>query len=251
MTRPTPILTWGKVTAGYTRGIDVVRDVTVSVGAGEVVCIIGPNGAGKSTLLKALVGDAAVTAGSISLFGRDVTGWRADQLARRGVGYVPQLGDVIEGLSVAENLEIGGYLLGRDARRRRITEVMELFPALWPLRRRQVAKLSGGERKLVGIGRALVSEPTVLALDEPTGSLSPAHASEVLDEVVVRIARAGVAILLVEQRAAEALAVSDWCYVLAGGREYTNLDAVSAARDLEIIGSALLGNTAESGRARA
>jgi branched-chain amino acid transport system ATP-binding protein len=240
--RPAAVLSWSDVTADYGDGVAIIHDVSVSIGEREVVAVIGPNGAGKSTLLKSLLGEAMVSRGRIELEGRDVTRWPADRLARLGVGYVPQLRDVMDGLTVTENLEIGGYLLSKADRTRRIGEVMDLFPRLRALSRRPVKRLSGGERKLVGIGRALVRAPRVLLLDEPTASLAPAYASDVLAEAVTASREQGATIVLIEQRAAEALAVSDWCYVLHDGRNYLDLDAKSAREQLHTIGSALLGD---------
>ena len=241
MNRPEALLVWNNVTVGYANGLKVLEDVSVSVGKGEHVTIIGPNGAGKSTLFKALIGDARVFSGSIEVGGVDVTHWTADRLSHVGVGYVPQLGDVIDGLSVTENLEIGGYSLSRAERQRRIGEIMDMFPILGPLAKRPVRKLSGGERKLVGIGRALIPNPTLLALDEPTASLAPAFVAEVLEHVLPTVAAQGVTIVLIEQRAAEALVLSDWCYVLSQGRNYMDLEASAALDSLVSIGTTLLG----------
>lgn len=241
MSRPEPVLIWDNVTVGYSNGLKILEDVSVSVGKGEVVAIIGPNGAGKSTLFKALIGDARVFSGSVRVGETEVTHWPANRLQHVGVGYVPQLGDVIEGLTVMENLEIGGYSLQKAVRNSRIADVMEMFPNLKPLARRPVRKLSGGERKLVGIGRALIPNPTLLALDEPTASLAPAYISEVLDEILPTIVAQGVTIVIIEQRAAEALLHSDWCYVLHEGRNYVDMEATAALDDLVKIGASLLG----------
>ena len=241
MSRPEPVLSWNGVTVGYSNGLKILEDVTVDIGKGEVVAIIGPNGAGKSTLFKALIGDARVFQGTITVGDVDVTHWPANRLQHVGVGYVPQLGDVIDGLTVTENLEIGGYSLPKAVRASRIADVMETFPNLKPLAKRPVRKLSGGERKLVGIGRALIPNPTLLALDEPTASLAPAYISEILDGILPTIVAQGVTIVIIEQRAAEALVHSDWCYVLAQGRNYTDLEAKAALDDLVKIGASLLG----------
>ena len=241
MSRPLAVLEWRNVTVGYQNGLKILEDVNVSVGKGEVVAIIGPNGAGKSTLFKALIGDAKVFAGSVWVGETEVTHWPANRLQQVGVGYVPQLGDVIDGLSVTENLEIGGYSLSKQARASRIADVMEMFPNLKPLAKRPVRKLSGGERKLVGIGRALIPNPTLLALDEPTASLAPAYIAEVLDGILPTVVAQGVTIVIIEQRAAEALVHSDWCYVLAQGRNYMDLEAKAALDDLVKIGASLLG----------
>jgi len=157
-----------------------VSDISISVGAGEVVAIIGPNGAGKSTFLKSLVGILRVTAGSVEVAGEDVTNHPPEDLARRGVGYVPQVQDIFEPLSVLENLEMGGYLLRGSELPARVTEVCEVFPALAAMLRRRADKLSGGERKMLAIARVLMLDPRVLILDEPTANLSPQLADGLL-----------------------------------------------------------------------
>ncbi len=204
------------VTAGYT-AVPIVKGVTVAVGRGELVAIVGPNGAGKSTFLKAVVGLLPSTAGTIEVSEERVEGLRPDVIARKGVGYVPQVRDIFDDLTVRENLEIGGYTLSRPELRSRIEELFAQFPILAPFRRRQAGSLSGGERKLLAIARVLMTKPSVLVLDEPTANLSPAMAQLVLEETVPTLARGGVAVLVVEQRARAVLSVADWAYVLAGG----------------------------------
>jgi len=215
-TRPRPYLLATDVTSGY-GGAPVIRDVTVGAAAGEVVAVIGPNGAGKSTLLKALVGALRVMRGSVRLGEDDVTNIASEELARRGVGYVPQGGDIFEPLTVAENLEMGGYLLARPAVSQRIEEVCSVFPALRAMLRRRADKLSGGERKMLAIGRALMVDPRVLILDEPTANLSPQLADAFLRERIRRLADMGKAVLLVEQRARAAMQIADWTMVLVSG----------------------------------
>jgi ABC-type branched-subunit amino acid transport system ATPase component len=214
--RPAAILRAEGITSGY-GGVPVVRDVSISVGPGEIVAIIGPNGAGKSTLLKSLVGILRLSSGKILLGTDDVTGHPPEDLARRGVGYVPQVQDIFEPLSVKENLEMGGYLLKDSAISGRIKEVCDVFPALAPMMRRRADKLSGGERKMLAIGRVLMLDPKVLILDEPTANLAPILADAVLREQVRRLADAGKAVLLVEQRARAALEVANWTVVLVSG----------------------------------
>ena len=214
--RPAAILRAEGITSGY-GGVPVVRDVSISVGSGEIVAIIGPNGAGKSTLLKSLVGILRLNSGKILLGTDDVTGHPPEDLARRGVGYVPQVQDIFEPLSVKENLEMGGYLLKDSAISGRIKEVCDVFPALAPMMRRRADKLSGGERKMLAIGRVLMLDPKVLILDEPTANLAPILADAVLREQVRRLADAGKAVLLVEQRARAVLEVANWTVVLVSG----------------------------------
>ncbi len=214
--RPAPILRAEGITAGY-GGVPIIRDVSISVGKGEIVAVIGPNGAGKSTMLKSLVGILKLTGGKISLGADDVTGHPPEDLARRGVGYVPQVQDIFEPLSVRENLEMGGYLLKDSAIDARIEEVCDVFPLLAPMMRRRADKLSGGERKMLAIGRVLMLDPKVLILDEPTANLAPILADAVLRDQVRRLADAGKAVLLVEQRARAALEIADWTVVLVSG----------------------------------
>jgi len=214
--RPKPSLRADGITAGY-GNVPVIRDVSISVGPGEVVAVIGPNGAGKSTLLKSLVGILHVSAGHVWLGTEEVTNRPPEELARRGVGYVPQVNDIFEPLTVLENLEMGGYLLSRSQVRRRVEEVGQVFPALPPMLKRRADKLSGGERKMLAIGRVLMLDPEVLILDEPTANLSPKVADALLSQHVTRLAAAGKAVLLVEQRARAALQVADWTSVLVSG----------------------------------
>jgi ABC-type branched-subunit amino acid transport system ATPase component len=195
----------------------VIRDVSISVGPGEVVAIIGPNGAGKSTLLKSLVGILKLDSGRILLGVDDVTGHAPEDLARRGVGYVPQVNDIFEPLTVLENLEMGGYLLNAVQVRARVAEVGAVFPQLPPMLKRRADKLSGGERKMLAIARVLMLDPKVLILDEPTANLSPKLADTLLSEHVKRLAGLGKAVLLVEQRARAVMEIADWTSVLVSG----------------------------------
>jgi branched-chain amino acid transport system ATP-binding protein len=203
--------------AGYGAAL-IVSDVTITVGAGEVVTVIGPNGAGKSTLLKAVIGSIPAMAGHVRLGETDITNLGSHKVARMGVGYVPQIRDVFDTLTVRENLEMGGYLLPKARVGERAEDVMRLFPTLSTMRDRVASKLSGGERKMLAVGRVLMLEPTLLILDEPTSNLSAELSRVVLHEHVRRLADAGAGVLLVEQKAMEALEVSDWAYVLVGGR---------------------------------
>jgi ABC-type branched-subunit amino acid transport system ATPase component len=215
-TRPAASLRAEGVTSGYGT-LSVIRDISISVGPGEIVAVIGPNGAGKSTLLKSLVGILRLTSGTILLGADDVTGHAPEDLARRGVGYVPQVQDIFEPLSVKENLEMGGYLLKDSQLPARINDVCEVFPALMPMMKRRADKLSGGERKMLAIARVLMLDPRVLILDEPTANLAPVLADALLREQVRRLADRGKAVLLVEQRARAVLQIADWTVVLVSG----------------------------------
>jgi branched-chain amino acid transport system ATP-binding protein len=225
--RPQPFFVITGVAAGY-GGSRVVDGVTAQVGLGEIATIIGPNGSGKSTLLKAVTGDLPLLAGAISIGGRDVTGLRRDQLVRSGVGYVPQEREVFAPLTVGENLEMGGYLLKRSQVPEAMDRVFALFADLARMLGTPAGRLSGGERKMLALGRALMHDPTVIVLDEPTANLSPIASKAVLAEQVPALAAAGKAVLLVEQRALDALNSSDWAYVMVAGR----LRAEATARDM-------------------
>jgi len=204
------------VTAGY-GGDPVVRGVTVRAEPGEVVSVVGPNGSGKSTLLKAMIGVLRITSGQVRIGDRDVTNIAPEEMARAGVGYVPQVDDVFAPLTVRENLEMGGYLLHHRQVPERIEHVLTVFPRLGTMLRRPAGKLSGGERKMLAMGRVLMLKPAVFLLDEPTANLAPAIARSILDEQVKSLATRGAAVLIVEQRARAVLAVSDRTYVLGGG----------------------------------
>jgi ABC-type branched-subunit amino acid transport system ATPase component len=204
------------VTAGY-GGDPVVRGVSVRAAPGEIVSVVGPNGSGKSTLLKAMIGVLRVSAGQVRIGDRDVTNLAPEEMARAGVGYVPQVDDVFAPLTVRENLEMGGYLLHRRQLPDRIEQVLAVFPRLGTMLHRPAGKLSGGERKMLAMGRVLMLRPAVFLLDEPTANLAPAIARSILDEQVSRLATDGAAVLIVEQRARAVLAVSTRTYVMGGG----------------------------------
>jgi len=216
-TRRAPRMEIAGLAAGY-GGDPIVAEIDITVGAGEVVAVIGANGSGKSTLLKAITGALVPISGRVTFEGREISRLPAHRLARLGIGYVPQIRDVFDTMTVVENLEMGGYLLSASERAARVTEVMNIFPQLNQLRGRRALKLSGGERKMVALARVLMLRPQVLVLDEPTAGLSPELSRAVLRQQVRTLADRGTAILLVEQKAFEALEVSDWAYVLVGGR---------------------------------
>jgi branched-chain amino acid transport system ATP-binding protein len=204
------------LTAGYGR-VPIVNDVSIEVSPAQIAALIGPNGAGKSTLLKAIMGVIPSMAGRVVLHGQDISELRVDERVRRGIAYVPQIRDIFAPLSVLENLEMGGYLVAPEERHRRIDEVFELFPMLAGRRDQRADTLSGGERKMLAIGRVSMTRPAVLLLDEPTANLSPRAAHELLGTHVKNIVSSGVTVLLVEQRAMEALEVCDNVYVMVAG----------------------------------
>ena len=206
-----------ELTAGY-EGSPVIHGISIAVQPGEVVSIVGPNGSGKSTLLKGLVGLVEIMSGSVYVGDREVTGWPTENVARIGVGYVPQVDDVFPPLTVRENLEMGGYLLPSRQVSARVEHVLGVFPRLGQMVSRRAGKLSGGERKMLAMGRALMLEPSLVVLDEPTANLAPRIASTVLQEHVRSLAATGASVLIVEQRAKAVLEISDRTYVLGGGQ---------------------------------
>ena len=214
--RPAPVLALESVAAGY--GSDwIVRHVSVQAGRGEVVTIVGPNGSGKSTLLKAIVGIVPSAEGRIVLDGVDVSAMRAEVRARHGIAYVPQEREVFQSLTVRENLLMGGFGLPRKAAKEAIDRVYETYPILPPLEDKLAGRLSGGERKTLAMGRVIMAAPTVVLLDEPTSNLAPIPSARLLEHDVPALASTGVSVVLVEQRAVQAIAAADWVYVLVGG----------------------------------
>ena len=211
------VLTASGVSAGYD-GRAIVSGINIEATPGKVISIVGPNGSGKSTLLKSLVGVVKVLDGSVKVGEISITNMSPEEVAKIGVGYVPQVDDVFPPLSVKENLEIGGYLLKRVEINERIEAVLEFFPKLRAMMTRKAGKLSGGERKMLAMGRVLMLSPSVLVLDEPTANLAPIVATQLLEEYIRGFANFGSTVLLVEQRAKAALRISDHTYVLGGGR---------------------------------
>jgi ABC-type branched-subunit amino acid transport system ATPase component len=211
------VLTVTGLAAGYD-GRAIVSGINIEATPGKVISIVGPNGSGKSTLLKSLVGVVKVLDGSVKVGDTVITNMAPEDVAKIGVGYVPQIDDVFPPLSVKENLEIGGYLLKRHEIHERIDAVLEFFPRLKVMMTRKAGKLSGGERKMLAMGRVLMLSPSVLVLDEPTANLAPMVATQLLEEFIRGFADFGSTVLLVEQRAKAALRISDHTYVLGGGR---------------------------------
>jgi branched-chain amino acid transport system ATP-binding protein len=205
------------IRAGYVPGLPIVHEVSLAVAGGEIVTIIGPNGAGKSTLLKAIAGLIRLDAGHVIFDGEELTGRPTEVILARGIGYVPQLGNVFVSLSVEENLVVGGQRLAKSALKRRLAETFQQFPLLSERRRAAGGALSGGERQLLAIARALMTEPRLIILDEPTASLAPKAVADVF-RTLRRLAANGVAVLMVEQNTKAALRISDRGYLLSQGR---------------------------------
>lgn len=204
-----------KITAGYGEK-NILHGVSLSVKEGEIVAIIGPNGAGKSTLLKAVFGQLFPHDGEILFRGEAITRMLPDRIVKKGISYVPQVDNVFPGLTVKENLEMGGFLLHGDLNER-CEKIYELFPVLKIKRNQKAGQLSGGQRQMVAMGRALMLDPQLLLLDEPSAGLAPRFVSLIFD-MIRRINSEGISVLLVEQNAREALKMSHQGYVLAMGR---------------------------------
>ncbi len=201
--------------AGY-GGANILNGVNVSIEAHEIGVIVGPNGAGKSTTLKALFGLLTVSQGTVLFDGRDITNKAPEALVRDGLSFVPQEFNVFPTLSVEENLEMGAFIR-RDDFRHLIDKVYGFFPPLKDKRKQAAGELSGGQRQMVAMGRALMTEPKLLLLDEPTAGLSPRYMGEIFERII-EINAAGVGILMVEQNAKQALALAHRGFVLAGGQ---------------------------------
>ncbi|MHB1172548.1 MAG: ABC transporter ATP-binding protein [Lacisediminihabitans sp.] len=203
--------------AGYLPGVDILNGCNVYVAKGELVGIIGPNGAGKSTLLKAIFGQVNIRGGQVMLGGEEITGFKADKLVTKGVGFVPQNNNVFPSLTIEENLQMGVYQKPK-LYRERIDFVTGLFPELGKRLKQRAGSLSGGERQMVAMSRALMMDPSVLLLDEPSAGLSPVRQDETFINVS-QINRAGVSVMIVEQNARRALQICDRGYVLDQGRD--------------------------------
>ena len=211
----------GELMSGGYGGPDILDQCTIGVEAGEIAVIVGPNGAGKSTAMKAIFGLLSLRNGTVSLDGRDVTKLSPQDRVREGMSFVPQVRNVFTGMTVEENLEMGGFIRGDDFSDT-MSEVFKLFPVLYEKRNQRAGELSGGQRQQVAVGRALMTKPRVLMLDEPTAGVSPIVMDELLNRVI-DIARSGIAILMVEQNAKQALSIADKGYVMVQGRNrYTD-----------------------------
>ena len=204
------------MTGGYGDGPDIINSCSINVDKGEIVAILGPNGAGKSTAMKAMLGLLNLKSGSVVIEDQDISKFSPQERVQRGISFVPQTKNVFSELTVRENLEIGGFLR-KDDIDIVINQIYELFPILAEKRDQVVGQLSGGQRQQVALGRALMIQPSVLMLDEPTAGVSPIVMDE-LFEHIVKVKKTGVAIIMVEQNAKQALSISDRGYVLVTGQ---------------------------------
>ncbi|MGI3184166.1 ABC transporter ATP-binding protein [Nioella aestuarii] len=216
-----PFLIGENMTGGYGKGADILHDCTIAVEKGEIAVIVGPNGAGKSTGMKAVFGMLNLRQGRVVLDGEDITGLTPQARVAKGMGFVPQTSNIFTSMTVEENLEMGAFIRTDDFRGT-MEQVYDLFPILKEKRLQPAGELSGGQRQQVAVGRALMTQPKLLMLDEPTAGVSPIVMDELFDRII-EVARTGISILMVEQNARQALEIADKGYVLVQGRNaYTD-----------------------------
>lgn len=213
---------------GYGRGADILHGCTLTVKKGEIAVIVGPNGAGKSTAMKAVFGMLNLREGHVHFNGEDITRLSPQERVYKGMGFVPQTNNIFPTMTVRENLEMGAFIRNDDFEDT-IEQVYELFPAVKDKRNQNAGELSGGQRQQVAVGRALMTQPKLLMLDEPTAGVSPIVMDELFDRII-EVARAGISILMVEQNARQALEIADKGYVLVqGANAYTDTGAALLA----------------------
>lgn len=211
-----PYLIGEAMTGGYGKGADILHDCTIAVEKGEIAVIVGPNGAGKSTAMKAIFGMLDLRKGRVVLDGQEITALSPQDRVAQGMGFVPQTSNIFPSMTVEENLEMGAFIRLDDFSDT-LAQVYELFPILRDKRRQAAGELSGGQRQQVAVGRALMTKPKLLMLDEPTAGVSPIVMDELFDRII-EVARTGISILMVEQNARQALEIADTGYVLVQGR---------------------------------
>jgi branched-chain amino acid transport system ATP-binding protein len=234
-----PVLAMRGLVAGYERDLPIVQGVNLAISAGEFLVLLGPNGAGKSTLVKTVAGLVPVHAGSVSLGGADITAAPAHEKVRLGLAFVPQTENIFATLTIHENLQLAAQILAKDIRKQRIDALYGMFPDLAARPKHRAGALSGGQRQMLAVARALVVEPSVLILDEPSAGLSPKIVYEVFDRLKA-INRTGVTTVLVEQNVKAALAIADRAVILVEGR-IAHVGKASELADDPMVGELYLG----------
>ncbi|WP_066380483.1 MULTISPECIES: ABC transporter ATP-binding protein [unclassified Anabaena] len=227
-----PLLEVNNVHAGYIKDVDILQGVNFRVEVGELVTVIGPNGAGKSTLAKTIFGLLTPHTGTITFKGENIAGLKSNQIVRRGMCYVPQIANVFPSLSVEENLEMGAFIRNENVKPLK-DQIFTMFPRLSDRRRQRAGTLSGGERQMLAMGKALMLEPSLLLLDEPSAALSPILVTQVFEQIK-QVNQAGTAIVLVEQNARKALEMADRGYVLESGRDAISGPGIELLNDPKV-----------------
>ena len=235
---PDPVLQVDRVTAGYVPDLPILREVSLTAHAAQTTLIIGPNGAGKSTLIKAIAGLVPITAGRVRFNGADMTGLPTDQLAARGIAYVPQTDNIFRSLTIRQNLDLVLRRAGAAAAERRAALYAQ-FPALADKQKDKAGTLSGGQRQFLAVAMALATNPQLILMDEPSAGLSPKAAQEVLEHTRA-LTEQGVSILLVEQNVKQAMRMADHCFILAEGRNQVDGTAQDLMND-KVVGEIYLG----------
>jgi neutral amino acid transport system ATP-binding protein len=240
-TSPNLVLEVQEIYGGYIKDLDILQGASMKVHAGELVTIVGPNGAGKSTLAKAIFGLVTPHTGQILFNGQNIVGFKPDRIVQLGMGYVPQIANVFRSLTIDENLDMGAFIGLDQNLRTRKGEMYDRFPALVPKRNQSAGTLSGGERQQLAMAKALMLNPSLLVLDEPSAALSPIMVANVFEQIQ-QIRSEGTAIILVEQNARQALKMSDRGYVLESGRDRFEGRGVDLLNDPK-VGELYLGVT--------